>query len=260
MRSTPDIRWPLWTLAFLSCPQVLAQIETEGMGGRIYGDVVQYVFDRIRHGASEVRVDQYWGGEGEERPSFHDRIGIRFTCDTLAFVDYGHGSYDSLRLVRGKWWSTWQLSRLLNFTGSLKDSAGVTILRDMRTDPDSTTWWMETRTRHDLEGWYTCARSTSSNGMVRWDSTWREAGGRVRTIWSRSEKGSGRTVEYSDTRVAEVRPGLFMTVFREHTEEYTFITHSFDRRGRLRKVIVQEMDPATGGVFSRDRLRIRYRK
>lgn len=247
-------------LALLCCPRVQGQIETEGMGGRTYGDVVKYVFDRQRHGANAVRLDQWWGSEGEEHPPFRDRIKVRFTGDTLAYVDYGHGSYDSLRLVRGEWWTTLLLERMLDFNGSMQDSAGVTITREFRTDPDGTMWWQETRTRRDAEGWYTYTRSTSSTGTARWDSTWREAGGRVRTIWSWSEHGSMRSVEHSDSRVAEVRPGLYMTVFREHPEQYTFITHTFDRKGRLREVIVREMDPATGGVFSRERLRIRYRK
>lgn len=75
-----------------------------------------------------------------------------------------------------------------------------------------------------------------------------------------TDQGESRKVESSNVRMAEVRPGLYMTVFREHPDVHTFIAHTFDRRGRLREVIVREMDPATGGVFRRDRVRIRYRR
>ena len=236
-----------------------AQIGTEGMGAHAYGDVVKYVLDRQRHRARELRLEHHWGGEGEKRPPFNDRILIRFTGDTLAYVDYGHGSYDSLRSVRGEWWSTWQLDRLSEFRGTVVDSVGVRIVREVRVDADSITWWSERRSRNAPYGWNRSSRSLSSTGALHVDSTWQEESGWTRTTYAWStgngDSGSGSAV----WRVAEVVPGLFMRVFLEQPGMNTFLEHRFDRHARLQEVIVREMDPSTGSVSGRDRLTIRYR-
>lgn len=242
--------------ATLVSTATVAQLPLEGFGQ--FDDLCPYLFDRSAHGATEVDLRLHWGSTGDGKPSFHDKVLLKFPSDTVLVVLYEGEPLDTFMYAHGEWITRYERTHRERAEHAETDSAGIHIVRERYRLNDGRENHVTVHTCADSTGTTTVARSDWSDGNTYLDSSFHSRAG---TITSKHYMLNGQGLlrtSSSSRQQAEVIKGHHFPTLMVMDNYCTVWTYELDRRGRLKRVDEFTYDTATGEPGGHDHLVVRY--